>query len=105
MMIGAGDQMERSIRQQPGDLLDRPAWANVALAVHKERRSVEMRELSEQRWPLDVRLPRAVDLGIDLQIGRVVERREDLKPLVAPLAVDPVPLAIVMHAPARDTDD
>src|SRR5690349_20843962 len=104
VMVGASNHLKRCIGEKLGDLLDRPAWTNILLTVEEERRSIQLRDLSQERRALDIRLPRAVDLSVHLQVGRIVEGRECLQPLVAPLAVDAVPLAVVVNTSARDTD-
>src|SRR5262249_46974150 len=68
-------------------------------------RAIEARDLFQQRRALDVLLPGATDFGIDLEIGQVVERGERLKALITPLAVDAMPLAIVIDPPAGDADE
>src|SRR4051812_14501340 len=104
-MVGARNHVEGRIGQKLGNLLHRPAWTNILVAIQKEPRPLHVCDLLQQRWALDIRLPGAVDLRIHLHVWRIVERRKYLQALVASLAVDAMPLPIIVHTPTRDTDE
>jgi hypothetical protein len=71
-------QLEGCIGQKLGDLLHRPAWTNILVAVQKQRGPINVRDLVQQRRPLDVLLPGAIDLGIHFQVRRIVEEWQRL---------------------------
>ena len=56
VMVGALDHAERRIRKKLRNLFDRPAWADIPVAVQKECRAIQARYLLQQRWALDVLL-------------------------------------------------
>ena len=80
-----------------GDLFHGPTGPNVVIAIERKCRPVEVRDVVQQRWTLNVLLPRLINLGIDLKIRRVVVHGKRLEALGAPLFIYPVPLPIIVN--------
>ena len=66
-------------------------------SIYEKPRYRQRCEIAKQRWAFDIFLPGLADLLVHLHICWICQRWGWLKPLIAPLAVDSVPVAIVVY--------
>ncbi len=103
VVVGTWNQGKACVGEELGNLLHGPTGPNVVIAIEKKCRPVEVRDVVQQRWTLNVLLPRLINLGIDLKIRRVVVHGKWLETLAAPLFIYPVPLPIIVNPTTSDT--